>query len=983
MKSKQVRSPAVPRRALLPLAVLVACGSLSQQALAGCGPATPDGQIVCAPADEPVSGVRYTGVENVELLLKSGLVVDGRLGGYGDTAVVLYGKGALTLTAEDGTIIRGYDGWPAVDVVSSDGPVTVRVDQVYGGHVGVAAAAAGDVFVWANYVDGNTAIDAYSLGGNVTVDVAAAMAGAYGAGVSAVTEKGNVTVLAGEVLAQGDGSTGVYASTKNGGVSIEAGWLRAEGAGAVAVLAESWQNGDVVVDVHTASSSGEQGAAIFAAAGVGDIYIKSNWASAMGPYGVGIGAFAFEGDVRIDAVGIGTDGDYTRGIDVGALGAVDVTLESAFTTGANAEAVNIETVGNVSVGAQRLTTYGMDAYALRVLTSKDVAIDVDEITTFGERSSALFASSNTGDVVARVGKVHTWASTGDWFAIGLASASGDVALLVEEEVRAESGYAVTTGSLFGGATIGVAEGATVFGQTAAIDSMTALGTRIDIAGTVESGTGPAIAVRGNDFGAGAADIRIRSTGAVRGHVALEGGDDIVANVGDYNTDGHNTFGAGNDRFTNAGRVTLRNDATTIAFTGLERFENMGRVSLDNGRTGDVFAVDGTLHGAGGTLAIDLDLGTGDADHIQAGALSGTNALSLDLMGRGSLLGLKDIRVVTTNQSQTGDELVLAADSRNRGFVGFRLAYDGLDSWLLESDLTDQAYLAAAVPAGVRDLWRQGAQTLSTHLTATHDGQDTDGVWFQLVGGDFQGSSHFTHARGGRDLDWDGNYEGAQLGAEMTIGIWRAGITGGYGKASMDLGGAEETKLDSINAGLYARYANAGWFVDALLRGDRIDMDTSWRSIGLEDSGDGSTIGVWVEGGHRFSLSRMWIEPLVRMSWIDVDLPDQVGRNGSVHWEGGATGTGELGLRLGVNDGWKSVRPYAAMSIAREFGGGDATDYDIGFETVRVTEEGERTFGRFAGGAEWSIGRVDLYGEIEQRLGDMEGLGGRIGARVRF
>ena len=41
------------------------------------------------------------------------------------------------------------------------------------------------------------------------------------------------------------------------------------------------------------------------------------------------------------------------------------------------------------------------------------------------------------------------------------------------------------------------------------------------------------------------------------------------------------------------------------------------------------------------------------------------------------------------------------------------------------------------------------------------------------------------------------------------------------------------------------------------------------------------------------------------------------------------------------------------------------------------------FGRFAGGAEWSIGRVDLYGEIEARVGDMEGVGGRIGARIRF
>ena len=72
-----------------------------------------------------------------------------------------------------------------------------------------------------------------------------------------------------------------------------------------------------------------------------------------------------------------------------------------------------------------------------------------------------------------------------------------------------------------------------------------------------------------------------------------------------------------------------------------------------------------------------------------------------------------------------------------------------------------------------------------------------------------------------------------------------------------------------------------------------------------------------------------------------------------------------------------------MALAREFGGGDVTDYDIGFESVRVVEDGDRSFGRFAAGAEWTIGQVDLYGEIEQRFGDMDGFGGRIGARVRF
>lgn len=978
-----MRRSRVFRHTVLSRALLGACAAFSLPAAAGCGPATPGGQVVCEPRGEPVPDVHYVGVSDFELVLKKGFNVDGNLMLEGNSAVILYGEGAVTLTAEDGTSIRAHDGWPAVDVVSNSGPVTVRVDEVIGGNVGVAATANGDVNVWANHIEGDVAVDAVSLGGNITVDVASVQGrNVGGAGVLATTEVGNVTIRAGQAMTQGDYGRGLSATTHDGSVAIEAGFVMTEGVNSVGVWAESWGNGDVAVDVETVSANGEGSAGILAGAGFGDVAIKSGWVSAMGAYGVGIGAFAFNGDAFVDVEGVGTDGEFTRGIDISAFGEVGVRNGSVFTTGASADAINVETVADVGVESQRLTTYGNDAYGLRVLTSGDIAIDVGEITTFGERSSALHAASGSGDISARVGRVTTHATTGEWFAIGLSAWDGNASLLVEQEVRAESGYAITMGSLTGRATIGVAEGATVYGQAVAIDTATSAGTRIDIAGTVQSGTGPVIKVAGNDWGDGAADIRIGSTGTVRGRLDLSGGNDVLANGGMFVSSGTSTFDEGDDRFANVGQVVLQEGATFMALEGLEQFDNAGRVALTNGRTGDVFTMDGTLHGAGGTLAVDLDVASLKADRIDVGALSGTNALELDLLGRGPLLGISGVQVLTSQGAQTGNELVLAEGSRNVGFVGFRLAYDGLASWTLESDLADEAYLAAAVPAGVRDVWRQGMQSVSTHLTATHDDTDASGVWFQAIGGDFEGTSHLSHALGSRELEWQGNHEGLQIGAEMTIGNWRAGVTGGFGKATMDLGGAEDTQIDSINGGLYARYADDGWFVNAVMRGGRIDVETNWNSIGLQAEGDGSAIGYEVEGGRRFTLSRMWIEPNVRIAYVDVSLPDQDGASGDVHWEDSAVSTGELGLRIGT-DGWNGVRPYASMSIAREFGGKDETLYSLGFDTVRVSDEGERAFGRFAGGAEWTIGRVDLYGEIEARVGDMEGTGGRIGARVRF
>lgn len=987
MRHAPRRSPRAFRRTALSHALLLACASLSLPALADdeCGAATPGGQAVCEPAGpDPLPQVRYTGVSDFNLVLRSGVVVDGTTMPEGDTAVVVYGSGAIGLHAEDGTVIRSYDAWPAVDVVSSSGPVDVRVDQVYGGFVGVSALAEGDVTVWANHVEGATAIEAISLGGNVLVDVASVQAGAYGTGVLALAEQGDVRVLAGQALAQGDFSAGIDASSFNGSVEIHAGYVAADGYGSRAIQAVSWEGGDVSVDVDTAVTWGEGSAAIIAAAGWGDVSVRADWVSTMGQYGIGVGVFAFEGSIDAEINGVGTDGDYTRGIDLQALGSVRLVNGSVFTTGAFADAVNVETVGQVAIGSERITTYGDDAYGIRVLTGGDVAIEVAEIQTYGARSSALFVGTDTGDVYARVGSVHARDTTDPWFAIGLSSNSGDVALVVDELVRSDAGTAITLGAHVGRAQVLVAAGATVHGEITAIDALAGDTSRIDVAGTVTSGRGPVIQVQANHLGDGHADIRIAGTGSVQGWLGLTDNDDVVANAGRFLSAGTNLFGAGDDRFLNLGTIGLLDGGGTLEFDGLERLENRGLVSLANGFAGDHLVLDGTLHGAdGGALVVDFDVVTGAVDQVQVGALSGTNVLELDLVGQGSLLGIDGVRVLTSGSAQDGDELVLSADSRTRGFIGLGLVFDGVDSWLLESDLADEAYLAGAVPGGLRDMWRQGVQAVSTHLDATAGDTEGSGAWLQVVGGDFDGSSTFSHAQGGRELAWFGSHQGVQAGAEFSAGHWRAGVTGGVGEARMDLGGGEETRIDGANAGVYARYANQGWYAGAVLRADRFDIDADWASIGLETQGEGSAVGLELEGGRRFEVSRVWIEPSLKLSWISLSLPTLDGASGDVQWEDDARLSGELGLAIGLSEGWKGLRPYASMSIGREFGGGDVTRYDMALDDVEVTEEGDRGFGRFAAGLAWTVGRVDLYGEVDGRTGDLEGAGARIGARVRF
>ena len=112
------------RRTVLSRALLLAFGSLSLPAFASdeCGAAPKGGQVVCTPTGAAIPQVRYEGVTDLEVLLKQGFSVDGNMLPDGDTAVVVYGEGAITLTAEDGTRIHAHDGGPAIEVVDNAMP---------------------------------------------------------------------------------------------------------------------------------------------------------------------------------------------------------------------------------------------------------------------------------------------------------------------------------------------------------------------------------------------------------------------------------------------------------------------------------------------------------------------------------------------------------------------------------------------------------------------------------------------------------------------------------------------------------------------------------------------------------------------------------------------------------------------------------------------------------------------------------------------
>ncbi|WP_166041030.1 hypothetical protein [Sphingosinicella sp. YJ22] len=998
-----------PKAASLGLVSMIALAHASPAAAQDeCGPASDGGTVVCEATDPPYTSIRYTGATDYGVVLRSGVIVDGSLSTDFDPTVQVAGDGAISFFAEDGTFIFGGTG-PALEVQSASGSVNVRADQVIGSGVAISAGAQGDVTVAANYVEGINGIDTSSAEGAITIDVGLA-AGVGGRGVSAITfgsgdiaitagqaygvgesamainatavGDGDVGIIAGEVYGIGDLTTAIWAQSMTGNVSIDAVRTIGEGFGAQGIIGLS-DTGNVDINANTVFVSGDYGLGI---GGVsrGDVNINAGYVFADGLEGRGIVAASEFGAITIDVDGVGAGGAGGRAILVESFGDVSIVVrEYAGTFGDYAEAISVITNGDIAIDANRIYTYGIGANGILAIGGT-ATIEADVMETVGTAINA----STIGDLDVAVGSVVSTSTDPEYYAMGLYSDQGDVSLTVRDGVTSQNSRAIVAYARLGDVNIDIEEGAVVSGAASAIQAGSSQTTRIDIAGTVTSGSGLVLDIRDNDFGVeGDSDIRIAATGTVLGRMSFVGGDDVVTNAGRFLTAGTSQFGGGADRLVNSGLLALRDGAaTSITLAGLERLENSGTVSLANGRTGDSLTLSGTLAGAAGsTLAVDLDIVAGASDLVEVGDLEGTSALRLNIVGNGSGLGLDGLRVVSSAGTDSGAELTLAEASRRRGFVQFSLDYDGQDSWWLQSDLSDTAYLAGAMASGVRDLWHFGADALSTHLLVTRGGGEAGGVWMQAVGSDVDATTGLSHAGGSRDLQWSGSHEGVQFGAEKGFGPWQVGVTAGYGTARIDLGQDENSRFDVVNAGLYAGFASNGWFASAMLRADLIDVQSNWASVGLEGSGDGTSLGVDLEAGYRADVGGIWIEPAAGLSWVHVSLPDQESVNGDIAWEDGAVATGEVGLRMGVADGVLGlpVRPFLAMSLAREFGGRDRTVFDLGSEEVVVTADGGRTYGQLGGGLAVTAGRVDLYAEADGRFGDIEGVSGRVGARLRF
>jgi hypothetical protein len=96
--------------------------------------------------------------------------------------------------------------------------------------------------------------------------------------------------------------------------------------------------------------------------------------------------------------------------------------------------------------------------------------------------------------------------------------------------------------------------------------------------------------------------------------------------------------------------------------------------------------------------------------------------------------------------------------------------------------------------------------------------------------------------------------------------------------------------------------------------------------------------------------------------------------------------GAAGIRLGADVATPAgtASPFIGLSAVDEFDGDGRADFRLGAPTLALTQDVSGTWGQVRGGITFVAGSFEAFarGEVECG-GEVDGVSGRLGARLRF
>ncbi len=446
---------------------------------------------------------------------------------------------------------------------------------------------------------------------------------------------------------------------------------------------------------------------------------------------------------------------------------------------------------------------------------------------------------------------------------------------------------------------------------------------------------------------------------------------------------------------------------THAFSVSGNVVNNGALRVRNSTAGDVFTVEGDYAGTGDfSFDFDTDLNTSDLLVINGDVTGGTTILQGGYVGQGSYTGDgpgAGIAVVRVAGNTAPGDFMLYEEFIGLPLVVGAFAYElNLESdnvWYLQS--TVRAGAVASLPAGGMSA-SLGNAFLGTYHERLGEQQraPNSNVWGRVIG-EFGNES--VAAGGIGNIASSGATTGLQAGLDLvahensTGGRTRLGLYGGLGWMNHDAstpaaGGAAGTNEASGKiAGLYASHTSGGFYADAVLQGQWLDVDVA---------GGGTTIATDAKGwlaslemGQDIALAgNASIEPQAQFIAGSNSMDSAIASDFTqTSWSGDDVMIGRLGARL------KSANTLGnGAAVTGWLKANLWTDFKNDDQSVSVTSGGGTTTTTLKGKKAWvdlGIGfdvqassNIALFvdGDVAVGLsGDYQSFGGKAGMKVDF
>jgi hypothetical protein len=760
------------------------------------------------------------------------------------------------------------------------------------------------------------------------------------------------------------------------------------------------------------------------------------------------GTFANTGTLNGDLTNVGAaqiSGTISGTVD----NTGDLTVDGTTTTG------QVSNNGTLTIAnGGDLTANGLSNQLGGILTIAQGATLSDDMDNTGDvansGTSNAIVNTNTGTIVNTaagvwtgdvVSNAGTLTNAGIW--------NGDVA---------NSGAFANTGTLSGNlsntgsvALSGTVDGTVTNAATLAIAG-TASATTISTSGTfantgafsgtltvtggtaANSGTitgpvfvsGGTFASTGTITGALTNAAAVEARGTINGAVSnsgtfalagtLTGNGQAFANTGALTVGGNLFNGVGAVSNSAAGTISVGTltDAGALSAASLS---NAGAVHMANGRTGDGVHVTGVYTGtADSVLSFDVNLMTGQADHLTAGTLSGTSIVRINNVASGKTYLAAPIVLVSsaggtgtlTADSDAGTTAALASQSLiSYGFRNITGTSDwGIVSTLntpaltsltasLTSYVTAQNLNLADLPdeVFVRDgdygvnqfLGHSWARTFTGDLSLTQDFTISDAY---SMGAATEALSSQTGTQFGFDA---GVYNIHGTGASLRVGLM-AGSTDA--KVSDETLAGAHIDIDAPNYGYYAALTHNGLRLSVQNRSEILKTDVTNPVLGLVGSplkARSNTFSVALS--KRFDVASVFVEPVIgaMTTRVDADTLDIPGNQGSVKIALLKSRLIRAGARVGTTLTTRNVvwTPYGELNAWQEGAGRSQTAYLPEQPSAPVWLAGSRagTFGQaLAGVTAQSRSNANLSGYVtaDVRRGDaLEGWTVRAGVKYRM